>query len=347
MGVPDGSLPEGWVGGQVDTISAQARIHGGGQKAMSHVPEPEPTPWRPRATLKRLLEKGLTARPARWLLRRRSFGRAVILAYHNVVPAGEPITGASGAHVRGEDFRWQMDLLEEFCSVVPLLDLLDPYRGSGKSQRLRVAITFDDAYTGTLREALPELARRSLPATVFVPTGLVGEGAFWWDDLGVSGWEGAREPLEELRGETQRIRRWAGRKGLECRPQGPSQTAASEEELLRASGLPGMTFGVHTVGHPNLTRLSAFEVRRELEDARSWLLDRDIPFSDCLAYPYGLVSREVVRVARELDFRAGVTITGGWVPKGPVDVFSLPRLNIPAGLTRENFLLRLFGVLSG
>ncbi len=318
-----------------------------GGRGVTHVLEPDSKSWRPRAIVKELLEKSLTVLPARWLLIRRALGRAVILAYHNVVPSGEPITGAAGAHIREDDFRWQMDILEEFCSVVPLQEILDPTASSGKDQRLRVAITFDDAYTGALRQALPELVRRSLPATVFVPTGLVGGGSFWWDDLGISGWEGSREPLEELRGETLRIRRWAGRKGLECRPQGPSQSAASEEEILQATRLPGVTFGVHTVGHPNLTHLADFEVRKELEDARYWLLERGIPFLDCVAYPYGLASTEVGSVARELGFRAGLTITGGWVPKGPVDVFSFPRLNIPAGLTRQNFLLRLFGILGG
>lgn len=306
-----------------------------------------PSPWRPRALAKRFLEKGLTAGPARLLLVRRSFGRAVILAYHNVIPDGEEHTGAFGTHVRMEDFRWQIDVLEDLCSVVPLLEILNPCRGSTKEQRLKVSITFDDAYAGTLREALPELARRRLPATVFVPTGLVGGGAFWWDDLGVSGWEGSRQLLNELRGETPRIRRWADRVGLESHPQGPSQLAASEKEVLQASRLPNMTFGVHTVGHPNLTRLAGFEVRKELEDARHWLLARRIPFSDCVAYPYGLASREVGSIARELGFRAGLTISGGWVPRSSIDAFNLPRLNIPAGLTRENFLLRLLGILSG
>jgi len=314
---------------------------------VTHVLESESKPWKSRALVKRLLEKSLTVPAARRLLVRRSFGRAVILAYHNVVPSGEAITGAAGTHIQGDDFRWQMDLLEQFCSVVPLQEVLDPASSAESDQQLRVAITFDDAYVGTLREALPELVRRSLPATVFVPTGLVGGGAFWWDDLGISGWEGSREPLEELKGETAQIRRWARRRGLECRLQGPSQAAASEEEVLRASRLPGVTFGVHTVGHPNLTRLSGLEVRKELEDARRWLLEREIPLSDCVAYPYGLASSEVGSVVRELGFRAGLTITGGWIPKGPVDVFSLPRLNIPAGLTRENYLLRLLGILSG
>ncbi len=50
--------------------------------------------------------------------------------------------------------------------------------------RSLVAITFDDGYADNLYDALPLLEKHGLPATVFVCTGPVTQGAeFWWDTL--------------------------------------------------------------------------------------------------------------------------------------------------------------------
>ena len=47
-----------------------------------------------------------------------------------------------------------------------------------------IAVTFDDGYADTLDCGEPLLARRDVPATVFVTTSYVGgEREFWWDDL--------------------------------------------------------------------------------------------------------------------------------------------------------------------
>ena len=59
-----------------------------------------------------------------------------------------------------------------------------------------IAITFDDAYAGTVDQALPELARLGLPATVFLAPAFVEGDTFWWDALAAPG---LAEPEEKLR----------------------------------------------------------------------------------------------------------------------------------------------------
>jgi peptidoglycan/xylan/chitin deacetylase (PgdA/CDA1 family) len=47
-----------------------------------------------------------------------------------------------------------------------------------------VAITFDDGYADTLRQARPRLAAAGIPATLFLATAFVGQQLeYWWDEL--------------------------------------------------------------------------------------------------------------------------------------------------------------------
>jgi peptidoglycan/xylan/chitin deacetylase (PgdA/CDA1 family) len=47
-----------------------------------------------------------------------------------------------------------------------------------------IVVTFDDGYADNLDIAAPLLARHDVPATVFVATAGLEEGAlFWWDEL--------------------------------------------------------------------------------------------------------------------------------------------------------------------
>jgi len=298
-----------------------------------------------RRVAKRLAERILTSPPALGVLRRKGRGRHVILAYHNILPSGEEVTGEPGAHLPVEEFRWQLDLLEEFCAVMSLEALLEDAAAPEEGE-LRAAITFDDAYRGTVLTGVPELATRGLPGTVFVPPGFVGGGTFWWDDLAVSGWAGDRAPLELCRGEDRRVREWALEREIPLRSQGPSQVVADVEELRRAAAR-GITFGVHSWGHPNLARLSGPEAAEELRSAREWLEREGLPVVPWVAYPYGLHSPGAVEAVKELGFRGGLTIAGRWVPSPLSDPYRVPRVNMAPGLTPQNFLLRLFGVVKG
>jgi peptidoglycan/xylan/chitin deacetylase (PgdA/CDA1 family) len=99
-----------------------------------------------------------------------------ILMYHRIVEQ-EPAVDPDRICTSVDRLADHLDLLaaHDFAAVPLELACRPPQRGEGR----RYAITFDDGYEETLRLALPVLEARSLPATVFVVSSLIGGKAIW------------------------------------------------------------------------------------------------------------------------------------------------------------------------
>jgi len=107
--------------------------------------------------------------------------RTLVLAYHHV---GNPAETAPWVTVTPAQFAEQMAFLAASRLVLPLDSLLAELRWGRVPRGGHVVLTFDDAALDTWTTAFPILRRHGLPATLFVPTGLVGRaGPFWWDRL--------------------------------------------------------------------------------------------------------------------------------------------------------------------
>lgn len=277
-------------------------------------------------------------------------GRGLVLAYHNVVPAGEAMRGDASLHLRQHDFGLQLDLLlESGARVVSLGELLGSERkeiGTVPS----VAITFDDAYLGAVLSGVYELERRCLPATFFVAPGLVGGRTFWWDALATSGGlsEGIRSrALEDARGRTDEVLAWARQHRLPISTVPEHARSATESQLAAATSRPGIELASHTWSHPNLARLSESECGREFELADTWLRERFSVEPRWLSYPYGMHSEAAESAVASAGYRGAFRIEGGWLPRRREErrMLRLPRLNVPAGISSDGFALRLAGLL--
>ena len=302
------------------------------------MPEPSPVALRRRA--KRLLLRAATRPRILRRLRHDVARHTLILCYHNVIPDELTVPGPSAsAHLPLGEFRQHLDLIERYTAPVPLDDVFERQAGD----RPRVAITFDDAYAGAIRLALPELTARGVPATVFVASDFVGGAPFWWDAFPVTGWEGSQEPLVQCRGLEPAVRAWAVEQGL-TEAEVPELLRCASIEDLRAASRAGYSFGVHTVRHPNLTRLTRAEIREELIGCRDWIETQGLPSSPWVAYPYGLSDASVEDATRALGFEGALSIQGGWNRVGEDARWRLPRANIPAGMPVERFVLLLHGL---
>jgi len=216
---------------------------------------------------------GTLARPVARLARRMSSGHGLtIVGWHRVDQLTE------GLSTGVDDFRRNLDVLEEWGATVLPLEAAVAALAAGTLPDRAVSLTFDDGYASVLETAWPILRERGLPATLFAVSGyLSGEGRFAWDLL---------EPPHER------------------------HRLARADELVAAAA-DGLDIGSHTVTHPWLPRLEPDQVKRELVDSRTVLeelLGRPV---ESIAYPTGGWSPTVRSIAGAAGYRIGITVDRG------------------------------------
>ena len=103
-----------------------------------------------------------------------------ILMYHRIAT---PICDPWGLSVTPNRFREQLTMLKAHRCVMSMDQLADGLEADCVPP-LATALTFDDGYLDNFETAKPILEELQIPATMFLPTGVVGSGrSFWWDEL--------------------------------------------------------------------------------------------------------------------------------------------------------------------
>jgi peptidoglycan/xylan/chitin deacetylase (PgdA/CDA1 family) len=289
----------------------------------------------------------LSGVPALCRLRRRA--DVLVLAYHNVVPDDAGACGDGSLHLKRSRFAAQLEMLCRTHTVVPLRDALTSDRGP--RGRPWAAITFDDAYRGALTLGAAELARRGLPATIFVAPRFVGGAAFWWDQVVLPKDPRARahfrqRALTECAGREDAVRELAAQCGLRDQDVPAYARCASESEIRHAVTTAGVALGSHSWSHPNLAALTATEVADEVTRPLVWLRERFDSVVPLLAYPYGQLSDAVADVAASAGYSAALLIAGGWLRRDRTDPMRVPRVDVPAELSKAGFALRASGLFA-
>lgn len=183
---------------------------------------------------------------------RRLFGqtprsKCMVLAYHSV-SAGER-----------SEFARQMDVLVRNTKPVRAdIEALPPDGGS------YAAVTFDDGFQNIVDNALPELQKRAIPATLFIVTEALGTN-----------------------------RAWEHRGGDDTR----------NEQIMSAGQLSELSpelvaIGSHTMTHPYLPSIDKTQLEQELSGSRRKLKEiskRDVKL---LSFPYGAFDQAIIESCR-------------------------------------------------
>lgn len=108
-----------------------------------------------------------------------------VLMFHRVLPANDPAFALAEREFTFtlDGFRRTLDFVQRHYRVVSLGDLQAACQGQQPLPPNPVLITFDDGWRDTLTHAAPELARRGLPAVLFLASEVVAlESPRWWQD---------------------------------------------------------------------------------------------------------------------------------------------------------------------
>ena len=279
-----------------------------------------------------------------WLYRRLARG-AVILCYHNVVTEAEREPRDPALHMDVHAFEVQMQWVCRNLQPVSLDALVNRIRYREPTRDL-VAVTFDDGYEGFFRFALPVLRSLDVPSTVFIVADASERTLpYWWD-----------HPTLVQRASPERRQQWlTGAQGLGSAilemeglrsPDGlPGELLPASWETIRRSLGPDLGIGAHTSRHPALPTLSAAEIQRELELGADRIEQRLGSRPRMLAYPYGAWTARVRDATRAAGYEAAFTLDQRRIPSRHADLFTLPRINVPARITPAAFEAWASGLL--
>jgi peptidoglycan/xylan/chitin deacetylase (PgdA/CDA1 family) len=271
-------------------------------------------------------------------------GKVLILMYHRVIPRTElkPTFVQPGMYVTPETFEKHLRFLTNRFQIVTFEETLRKWHDHDWDARTRhCVITFDDGWIDNYLYAYPLLRGYKAPATIFLPTDLIGSMRWlWWDRLGyLLRQAGGRSPAspDELDSVIERAKhmphvareafiddmaRMLGVRFPEIR------RFINWDEAREMSASSLITFGSHSATHAMLTRLDAStldgELRRPLETLRAERVNH-VPV---LCYPNGNHSSFVIRSARAAGYTAGVTTAPGAERQFPDDLFRLRRVGI-------------------
>ena len=163
-----------------------------------------------------------------------------------------------------ERFARQMD---EILRLAKPFSAVDRYPDTTGNHH--VAVTFDDGLASFLRYALPELRKRDMPFTMFVPTGYLGQSPGW-------------------------IKKESG--------QNISERVMNEDELRELSTYGIASIGSHCVTHRNLATLSDEEARDEMVRSKADLeriLGKEVK---TLSFPHGSFQSTHVECAKQAGY---------------------------------------------
>jgi peptidoglycan/xylan/chitin deacetylase (PgdA/CDA1 family) len=172
------------------------------------------------------------------------------------------------------------------------------------------SVTFDDAYQNVLENALPELAKRAIPATLFIVSDGLGRNP-GWEDHSDNTDPDMHDPIVT-------------------------------EEQLRSLSPDLIQVGSHTHTHPLLTRISEVQARSELALSRTRLqaiVGRDVKL---FSFPYGAYNDDLISWCREAGYDKVFTTLPRSASAGPEE-FVVGRVAVYPYDVPLEFSLKLSG----
>ncbi|MBS1809108.1 MAG: polysaccharide deacetylase family protein [Acidobacteria bacterium] len=301
--------------------------------------------------------------------RKNDVAQVLILAYHRVVAsiAEAERNSIYGLVISTESFARHLEIVRSSYDILSLDEALLALRGGRSLDRPAAVITFDDGYRDVYDNAWPVLRQMGLPATVYVPTALMGSGQildhdrlYWLSLQARAAGIDLRQPLHNAGITPQQSARILSARHmaqvadalnyhplpmrqaiLRCLeaalPEAASHYPASYElmswEMIREMADGGISFGAHSDRHLILTLEDGATSEQEIHRSKQVLeaqLRRPVWH---FAYPNGYCNPLIQAMVRRAGFASAVTTKRSIAQRGD-DVMTLPRISLCEESTR-------------
>lgn len=272
---------------------------------------------------------------AYYLLKRRiTEYHVVVLTYHRVGNPDE--LPWNFPYVRTQDFEHQVRYLCQEYDILPLDTLVRHIHEKDSWPRRAAIITFDDGYKNNFTYAYPILRKYNVPATINLTTAHIGTGnLFWFDKVKFCLWHTKHKVIQLDKLGTYHIKSNNDRMRTASRINEKLKKLTEKEKNLiiddltnaldvdippdlgkalilswdevRAMRDAGISFGAHSLNHPNLTKLPVEQVKREIVQSKIEIEERLGQDITVFCYPNGAFNAKISELVKEAGFHYALT----------------------------------------
>lgn len=281
--------------------------------------------------------------------------QCLILMYHRINKDSQSCFSG----LQTEIFEKQIRFLSRFFKFITFDELIRLSETKEKIRDNLAIITFDDGYKNTYFEALPILNKYQLPATVFLTTGVLGNGGLIWTDkvsylirntvcpeltIKVNGsyrkFFLEKDRKEEIALEIKEIlKNMDNDKKEEVLQEMVMQinvelkNISDSEKMLNWNEIEdmdkeGIEFGGHTVNHSILTKITLENAWKEIKESKEEIEKHIKNPVITFCYPNGTkedFNQEIKDLLKKAGYQCAVTAIDGTFDYSDNDLFEIKR----------------------